>query len=110
MNERPMQERVVALESENRRAERDRVEMWGVINALRPLPSRMDSQDAALARIEALCTDKEKRLSAIEDGQTLQAGERSMLAKIGAAALGLCSIVGAVIAVLVNLPKWTGHQ
>jgi hypothetical protein len=70
----------------------------------------MDSQDAALARIEALCVDKEKRLSAIEDGQTLQAGERSMLAKIGAAALGLCSIVGAVIAVLVNLPKWAGHQ
>ena len=110
MNERPMQERVVTLESETRRAERDRIEMWGVINALRPLPSRMDSQDAALARIEALCVDKEKRLSSIEDGQTLQAGERSMLAKLGAAALGLCSVVGAVIAVLVNLPKWTGHQ
>ena len=110
MNERPMQERVVALESENRRAERDRIEMWGVINALRPLPSRMDSQDAALARIEALCMDKEKRLSVIEDDRTLQSGERSMLAKLGAAALGLCSIIGATIAVLVNLPKWAGHQ
>ena len=110
MNERPMQERVVALESENRRAERDRVEMWGVINALRPLPSRMDSQDAALARIEALCVDKEKRLSTIEDGQMLQAGERNALAKLGAGVLGLCSVIGATIAVLVNLPKWTGHQ
>ena len=110
MSDRPIAERIVTLESETRRAERDRVEMWGVINALRPLPSRMDSQDAALARIEALCVDKEKRLSSIEDGQTLQVGERSMLAKLGAAALGLCSVVGAVIAVLVNLPKWTGHQ
>jgi hypothetical protein len=70
----------------------------------------MDSQDAALARIEALCMDKEKRISAIEDGQMIQAGERSALAKLGAGVLGICSIVGAVIAVLVNLPKWTGHQ
>jgi len=110
MPERAIAERLAAIESENRRAERDRVEMWGVINALRPLPSRMDSQDAALARIEALCVDKEKRLSTIEDGQMLQAGERNALAKLGAGVLGICSIVGAVIAVLVNLPKWTGHQ
>ena len=110
MNERPVQERIVALESETIRAERDRVEMWSVINALRPLPSRMDSQDAALARIESLCVDKEKRLSVIEDGQTRLEGERGALAKLGAGVLGICSIVGAVIAVLVNLPKWTGHQ
>ena len=110
MLDQAMMERVASIESEARRSERDRVEMWGVINALRPLPSRMDSQDAALARIEELCKDKEKRISVIENGQMLQAGERSALAKLGAVILGLCSIVGAVIAVLVNLPKWTGHQ
>jgi hypothetical protein len=110
MAETPIAERVAAAESEIRRGERDRIEMWSVINALRPLPSRMDSQDAALARIEALCVDKEKRISSIEDGQMLQTGERNALAKLGAGVLGICSVVGAVIAVLVNLPKWAGHQ
>ena len=110
MSETPIAERVAAAESELRRGERDRTEMWSVINALRPLPSRMDSQDAALARIEALCVDKEKRISSIEDGQMLQTGERNALAKLGAGVLGVCSVVGAVIAVLVNLPKWAGHQ
>jgi hypothetical protein len=110
MQDHSIGERVAAAESEIRRGERDRVEMWSVINALRPLPSRMDSQDAALARIEALCKDKETRLAAIEDGQMLQAGERSALAKLGAGVIGLCSIIGATVAVLVNLPKWTGHQ
>ena len=110
MSETTIAERVAAAESELRRGERDRIEMWSVINALRPLPSRMDSQDAALARIEALCVDKEKRISSIEDGQMLQTGERNALAKLGAGVLGVCSVVGAVIAVLVNLPKWAGHQ
>ena len=110
MAETPIVERVAAAESELRRGERARIEMWRVINELRPLPSRMDSQDAALARIEALCVDKEKRISSIEDGQMLQTGERNALCKLGAGVLGICSVVGAVIAVLVNLPKWAGHQ
>lgn len=110
MAETPIVERVAAAESELRRGERDRIEMWRVINELQPLPSRMDSQDAALARIEALCVDKEKRISSIEDGQMLQTGERNALCKLGAGVLGICSVVGAVIAVLVNLPKWAGHQ
>ena len=110
MSETPIAERVAAAESELRREERDRTEMWSIINALQQLPSRMDSQDAALARIEALCVDKEKRISSIEDGQMLQTGERNALAKLGAGVLGLCSVVGAVIAVLVNLPKCAGHQ
>jgi len=109
MQDHSIGERIAAAESELRRGERDRVEMWSVINALRPLPSRMDSQDAALARIEALCKDKEGRLSEIEDGIMVQAGERNALAKLGAIVLGLCSIVWAAIAVLVNLPKWAGH-
>ena len=110
MAETPSVERVASAESELRRGERHRIEMWRVINELRPLPSRMDSQDAALARIEALCVDKEKRISSIEDGQMLQTGERNALCKLGAGVLGICSVVGAVIAVLVNLPKWAGHQ
>jgi hypothetical protein len=110
MSETSIAERVAAAESEIRRGERDRIEIWSVINALRPLPSRMDSQDAALARIEALCVDKEKRISSIEHGNMFQTGERNALAKLGAVIIGIFSVVGAVISVLVNLTKGAGHQ
>jgi hypothetical protein len=37
-------------------------------------------------------------------------GERSALAKIGAGVIGLCTMAGVAVTVLINWPKITGHQ
>lgn len=57
-------------------------------------------------RLETMSDD----ISELKNAKAISDGERGALAKLGAVAIGLCSVVGAGIAVLVNLPKWTGHQ
>ena len=57
-------------------------------------------------RLETMSED----ISELKNAKAISDGERGALAKLGAGVLGVCSVVGAIIAVLVNLPKWTGHQ
>lgn len=107
---RPINERVAAVEEANKISSQDRRDLWEMVNQLRALPVKIDAMQVTLEEVKALCEDKERRLSAIEDGKLLATGERNALARIGAGVLGLCTVIGAAIAVLVNLPKWTGHQ
>ena len=57
-------------------------------------------------RLETMSED----IAELKNAKAISDGERGALAKLGAGVLGVCSVVGAIIAVLVNLPKWTGHQ
>ena len=57
-------------------------------------------------RLETMGED----ITALKNAKAVSDGERGALAKLGAGVLGLCTVIGAVVAVLVNLPKWTGHQ
>ena len=110
MSENAINERVAKVEEANRISAQDRRDLWEVINQLRTLPVKIDTIQATIEEVRDLCEDKETRIGALEDNHREAIGERNALAKIGAGVLGICSIVGAVIAVLVNLPKWTGHQ
>lgn len=65
-----------------------------------------------LEQLRAVREDISDLKKDIADLKTIRAqsdGERNALAKIGAGVIGLCAVIGAIISVVVNLPKWIGH-
>lgn len=88
MVERPIGERVAALEQDNAICAQDRRDIWEAVNELRPVAPRLDAIDEKLERIEGLCGAKEARIIAIEKREAVSDYQRNAI-------IGLAGFVAA---------------
>lgn len=101
--DRPIGERVAALESRVDQSTTDRRDIWDAVNELRPLPERLKNFDTKLDEIKRLCESKERRIEAgerrvsdLQERLNVAAGERNVV-------IGVIGLIGSVVG---SLATW----
>ena len=117
--DKPLGERIAAIEKENAIGAGDRISLWEVINELRPLLARLGtqvslqtaSQAAILSRIEDLCKSKEAKIAIVEYelGKRLTALETKIAVTDGQRNLAF-GMAGVIMAGVGGVAMWVAQK